>query len=563
MPRTHWALWCCLAASSCYSGRWADSAQGVDTDADGQGVSDGTGGSDEGGTADDPSPVDGDAEATRLWRLSASQYERTVEVALGVEVHLPRIAVTSRMEDFVNYAEGSGVDSVFFAKLEEDLFTLATENLDTIAAQLPCAIDSLDEACLTEFLGPFVRQAHRTDTTPLEPYVALYAGLAPGQGNRDAFASVLVAVLLSPKAFFRTELGADDAEAGVELTSFELAENLAYTVWNGPPDDELFAAAQDGSIRDPEVFAEQLDRMLESPDGNRGMVEFLSQWLGLAGLLSLEKDPIAFPEFDPDLRASMLQETLDLFEYVLDQEGADFRTLLTTQKSFADDRLAGLYGVAPSPVSGGMIDLPPSERRGVFTHPSVIVAMSDAAGTAAMYRGKALLNRVICSALPPRPAGVEPTPPPGIPEDATTRQKFETLEDTAPCNSCHISMHPFSFAMEQYDPIGRFRDTQNDKPIDPSGQLSVASSPDPITFADMRELVDDLAERPEVYDCLVTQGIRYTFGRTESELDDESFMKMSAAFRETRNIRELFRELVITAAFRNRMKVEENECFSP
>lgn len=557
------ALACCLVSSGCYSGFSAEVAPALETGGDGGNPgSDGDDTSDDGdGTDDTDEPADAELDPTRVWRLSASQYERTVAGALGIDVDLSRIAWTSRTDDFINYANAVGVDDVFFASLEEDLFAVASENIDTIGGQLPCGLEALDEACLSEFLGPFLRKAHRTDATPPEPYLDLYANLQPIQGSRDAFASVLVAALLSPKAFFRTQLGGDGED--VTMTSYELAEYLAYMVWNGPPDDQLLAAAADGSLADRDAFAAELDRMLADPEGNRGMIEFLSQWLGLTGLRGMEKNPTAFPEFDEAMRASMHTSTLELFEYVLDEHDADFRTLLTTNVSFVDERLAGLYGVEASAMDGMPVELPPDERRGIFTHPAVVVAMSDAGGTAVIYRGKALLNRMLCQDLPPRPAGVEPTPPAGIPDDATTREKLQSLEETAPCNSCHIPMHPFSFAMEQYDGVGRFRTLENDQTIDPSGQVLLATSPEPIVFGDVRALIDSLADRPEIYDCLVKQGVRYTQGRREDSADDDDIARLSETFRETPNIRALFRDLVISAAFRTRAKENDDACITP
>ncbi len=559
------AIVCSLACGGCYQGLSADVPPAFETGADSGNP--GSGGGNDSGDGDDSDgdggddPEQSELDPTRVWRLSASQYERTVEGALGIDVDLPRIAYLSRTDDFINYADGTGVDDVFFASLEEDLFTLASDNLDTVAAGLACPVESLDEACLADFLGPFILRAHRTDATPSEPYLQLYTSLVDTQGPRDAFASVLVAVLLSPKAFFRTQLGDDGDEVG--LSPYELAEYLSYMVWNGPPDQALLDAAVDGSLSDPDVFTAELDRMLASPEGNRGMVEFLSQWLGLTGLQGMEKNPTAFPEFDEAMRASMMESTLELFEYVLDDEDADFRTLLTTNLSFADERLAGLYGVEAPAFDGMPVELPPEQRRGIFTHPAVVVAMSDAGGTAVIYRGKALLNRMLCQDLPPRPAGVEPEPPAGIPDDATTREKLESIEEMSPCDSCHISMHPFSFAMEQYDGVGRFRDLENGRPIDPTGQLLLATSPEPIAFNDIRELIDILAERPEIYDCLVRQGIRYTAGRREDKIDDDVFDQLSNRFRETPDIRALFRDLVIDAAFRNRAKENDDACLTP
>jgi hypothetical protein len=51
--------------------------------------------------------------------------------------------------------------------------------------------------------------------------------------------------------------------------------------------------------------------------------------------------------------------------------------------------------------------------------------------------------------------------------DLTMRQKILELTRPQACQSCHTVINPLGFSLEQYDAVGRFRTTENEKPIDP------------------------------------------------------------------------------------------------
>ncbi len=492
----------------------------------------------------------------RLWRVSPTQYRRVLEAALGEPVEIEGFAFT-KSEGFPNH-DASPVDDVLFATLEEQVSALVDAHAPYLESRLTCDVGALDRACLGAFLDDLLPVVQRTHAYDRETYLALFDTLRAELSRAESLRAVVTAVLIAPKTLFRTELGPpDDPATGVvTLSADELAEALALTLWNGPPDAELLDRAADGLLLDDEVYRSEVERLLADPRGTVGMRELVLEWAGLTGLETMEKNTDLFPEFGPELRASMIAETSRFVDHVLTERDADFGALLTMQESFVDARLAELYGLDATTVDpDALTPLPSGERRGLFTQASVISAMSEPTLTGVVYRGKVLLRRLLCRELEPPPDIVIPNLDDITDETATTRDRLETLESMEPCGTCHRVLHPPAFAMESYDAIGRFRTTENGSAIDPSGALTgTQMTGEP--FRDAPELFEHLAESPEVHQCFVRQAFRYVFGRREADGDDPTLRAAFASFRDRRDIRRLVEDIVLSPSFRQRTRSE-------
>jgi hypothetical protein len=98
----------------------------------------------------------------------------------------------------------------------------------------------------------------------------------------------------------------------------------------------------------------------------------------------------------------------------------------------------------------------------------------------------------------------------------TAREKFIAHTTNPACAACHSLFDGVGYAMEQYDPIGRFRTMDKTKKIDSSGTLPLGSSN--LQFANFIDLIDQVAKRPEVYQCLASQYHAYATGRAPSSI---------------------------------------------
>jgi hypothetical protein len=118
-----------------------------------------------------------------------------------------------------------------------------------------------------------------------------------------------------------------------------------------------------------------------------------------------------------------------------------------------------------------------------------------------------------------------PPPPPNVPslkEDAsaktmTMRQRMEEHRANPSCAACHRIMDPLGFSLENFDGIGRWRDSAapGTGPIDASGVL-----PDGTPFdgpAGLRDIL--LSKRDQFVETFTERLLTYALGRGLEEYD--------------------------------------------
>ena len=131
--------------------------------------------------------------------------------------------------------------------------------------------------------------------------------------------------------------------------------------------------------------------------------------------------------------------------------------------------------------------------------------------TDAVARGRFLREVLLCQQLPEPPANLNVVPPP--PDGKRNmRERLARHSADPTCAACHKLMDPLGLAFESYDGIGRYRTTDVGKPIDTAGTLTGAA-PEGATFANGLELLELLADSPDVAACFVKTAFRYGHGR--------------------------------------------------
>jgi hypothetical protein len=56
--------------------------------------------------------------------------------------------------------------------------------------------------------------------------------------------------------------------------------------------------------------------------------------------------------------------------------------------------------------------------------------------------------------------------------NGSTRERHEEHDRDPACRSCHVQIDPIGFGLENYDGLGRWRDTEKGKAVDATGQVS-------------------------------------------------------------------------------------------
>jgi hypothetical protein len=466
-----------------------------------------------------------DLPPARVWRLTQAQLRNTVQDLFGFSaVAVEALPAESRLEGYANHAGGLGVPPLLMDHLNTLSEEIAGGVLRRSGQLLPCALSDLGRgSCLRDFLTRFGRRVWRRPLTGAEMarltgvYHTAAEATDPGNGLRI----LLKALLLSPNFLFRSELGSAGPGPGgsVQLGDYELASALSYLLWDSTPDETLLELAAAGRLRDPAVRRQQAQRMLAaSGRAAPTFAAFVKQWLKIEDLPRIRKDRKQFPMYR-DVAGDLLEENRRFVDSVAFEPGGDrrLRTLLTAPTTFVNARTAAIYGIPPVEGNGlRPAKLDPTERRGILTQGAFLAAHASSDTPNLVGRGSFVREQVLCGEVPPPPDDFK-FDEAKITEDMTAREKF-TLHTTNPfCSRCHALFDGIGFALESYDAIGRFRRTDKDKPIDPSGTLKLPGRED-LRFANFIELVERLADLPETGNCFSLQYLSYATGRRPGEV---------------------------------------------
>jgi len=322
-----------------------------------------------------------------------------------------------------------------------------------------------DPAAASEtVIQEFASQAFRRPVSPIEVerYVRLARrGLDDGLAFGDAMRVAFRAMIASPRFLFLDE-------SPGPLDDWALACRLSYFLWSTEPDEALRTLAARGELSRPETLRTQVDRMLDSPRARAFVENFVGQWLDLRQIDFTRPDRKLYPEFDDLLKASMVGETHAFFEELL-RTDAPLASLIHSDFLMLNRCLAEHYGI--SGVVGEEIrrvPLPPgSHRGGVLTQASVLKVTANGTVSSPVLRGAWVLKRLLGEPPAPPPANV-PAFEPDTRGTSTVREQLARHRNQAACASCHASIDPPGFALENFDVIGGWRDRYRSEKGDPA-----------------------------------------------------------------------------------------------
>ena len=505
---------------------------------------------------------------TPIRRLTRFEYNNTVRDLLGDTTNPADVLPPEEeVAGFNNQAAALTTSDLLieqYMKVAEDVSARAVGNLSTI---LPCdpAADG-EDACALTFVETFGRRAFRRPLTDDEVtrYKALYdwaVGDADLGRFEDGIQVVIEAALQSPSFLYRAELGAETPVEGdiVPFTSWEMATKLSYMLWNSMPDDQLFAAAERDELRTTEQIAAQATRMLEDEKARDLIRNFHTQWLLLTHLDSVTKDTGVYPDFRDSLRPLWKEEIQRFVEHVILEGDGSLQTLLTADYSFMNEELASFYGDdVLETVTGSdfrRVDLDPGRRAGLLTSAGLMATHANLNQSSPVFRGKFVREQLMCDTLPlpPNDLVIEP---PELDPTKTTKEQFEEIGANPACAGCHSLMNPIGFIFEHYDGVGQWRDEQNGKTIDATGDV-VATEDIDGTYDGGVELSYALAESAQVRECVTSQWFRFAYNRTVTPEDSCSIEQLNQVFSDSGyDIKSLLVALTQTNAFLYRRTVD-------
>lgn len=379
----------------------------------------------------------------------------------------------------VYYFSDEQLAQIITPKQRNDLAAMKKDWKYVSPAKLPPGLVKEYDQALVDHLLQFTTKTWRRplDVEEKTALTVLYEdGITKGLDRESAAREVVVRVLVSPHFLFKAETLPLERTSmtgdALPLSSWELASRLSYFLWSSLPDWELRKVAADSTLLKPEVLAAQVQRMLKDPRSSALAEEFAGQWLKFNGFEEHTGiDHKKYPEMNSAIQSDMYQEAIEFFTHLF-REDRPVMSIVTGESTFLNERLAAFYGI-PGVTGNEFREVKVREhhRGGLLGMGAILTETSRPNRTSPVLRGQYLYDVVLGFSSPP--------PPPNVPKLKETSLKPASLreallqhrEDKA-CAVCHDRIDPLGFALEAFDPLGRFRTTdESGEKIDNTGSL--------------------------------------------------------------------------------------------
>ena len=379
----------------------------------------------------------------------------------------------------------------------------------------------LSDEKMRKHLERFLALAYRrpVESTEIERILGvIHVRQAAGKSDLEAYGDGIKTALCSPNFLYWNEDPWSALESTTDsspLSDLSLASRLSAFLWSSMPDEQLMQTALDGQLAQASYLEAQVDRMLADSRSSAFVEDFLDSWLTLRDLGATPPDRNDFRSFyHYDLGAAMRQETELFTRYLLD-ENLSILNFLDSDFTFVNKRLAEHYDLqVPEELKSDAfrfrkVGLPDGRRGGLLGQASVLTVTANGIDTSPVVRGVWLLENILGTPPAPPPPDVEPLDP-DVRGAKTIRDQLEKHRQTPSCYECHRRIDPLGFALENYDPIGGWRESYGrGARIDASGALPGGKTFEGI--ADLKPLL--MARKNQFAKALTEKLLAYSLGR--------------------------------------------------
>ena len=420
-----------------------------------------------------------------------------------------------------------------------DASSLSDDEMPNVLAELAPRLfrRSVDGSIVEDYLQ-FYQAARRQDESPLQ-----------------AFKLTVKAMMASPHFLYHVETGG-------KTDAFALANRLSYFLWRSIPDAELLELAQSGRLAQEDQLTHQVDRMLADAKSERFVKDFVGQWLNINQVGEMQPDGNLYPDYDPELERSMVEETRSFVREILHKD-LNLINLIDSDWLMLNARMAKHYGIAG--VQGNhfrrvSLDKSTTVRGGLLTHASILNITSNGTTTSPVVRGVWVMERLLGMPAPPPPPDV-PAIEPDIRGASTIQEQLARHRSIAQCASCHRKIDPYGFALENFDVIGGWRENyrgleptanpNRPKLVDGPAVISADTMPRRGEFHDFREFRKLLRQDQELVSKNVARQLAtFALGRGMDFADEELLEAIVAKTKSgSGGLKTMIRELVTSKLF--------------
>jgi hypothetical protein len=385
-----------------------------------------------------------------------------------------------------------------------------------------------EEKCAATILSTLMRRAYRRPVAKAdvdEPMTFYRKGRAAGDFD-SGIAMAVSAVLTNPEFLFRVESDPKKVAAGgaYRVSDLELASRLSFFLWSSIPDDELLDVAVRGKLSQPGELERQARRMLADQRSFNLATNFAGQWLRLRNVDAVAPSANLFRDFDDNLRQAFREETELFFDSVL-REDRSVTTFIKSDYTFLNERLAKHYGIPD--VYGTRfrrVTLTPENRRGgLLRQGSVLSVTSYATRTSPVLRGVLVLKNIIGAPPPPPPPNVPALDESTVSANLPMRERLAAHRKSAICASCHNTIDPVGFSLENFNAVGQWRDIEVEgAPVNATGAVPGGGE-----FRGIDGLENALLARPDLFVSTLTENLlTFALGRGVEYYDAPAVRKI-------------------------------------
>ncbi|MCE9534469.1 MAG: DUF1588 domain-containing protein, partial [Planctomycetes bacterium] len=353
--------------------------------------------------------------------------------------------------------------------------------------------------------------------------------------------------------------GKPDEYGRVMMTPREIAEAISYAITDLPPDNRLMETLRYGKLKTRDDVRREVQRLLTDDRKVENVLmirfpilRFFREYFGYDTAPQVFKD---MELLNPEIRHALVVDTDRLVLDIFYQDKNVLEELLTTNKSYvassfirsvplreikkkggthpfgSKNHLNEVYNLEPEKWSEEQpMTFPATERAGILTQPSWLIAHSTNDSNHAIHRGKWIRERLLGGAIPDTPITVDAQ----LPEEPEKplRERMRVTRE-ASCIKCHQRMDPLGLPFEMYDDWGRFRTKELGQPVDTTGAIKF--SPDEKLeglVVNAIDMIKKLAKSEHVHQVFVRHAFRYWMGRNETIEDAPTLQAAYKAYKD-------------------------------
>ncbi len=505
------------------------------------------------------------APSSRLVRLNNQQWENTVQDLLrlpaplglsGAFVAPPLVSAFDTNGGALTVDVNNRLD---FQTAAEAVAKQVAHDPKLLAMVAPTSASG-DRA--TNFIQTFGQRAFRRPLVDADTarYKTLFDKgamlLASGDAFVDGVELVLRAMLQSAHFLYRVESSTAVVGGHIPLTDYEIASRLSYSLANTMPDDAMFSDAAAHKLQTRDAVVAQAQRLISSPAGKATLGNFNYQLMHLQNYDQISKDAMKAPAFTADIGGQLKQEVLSFTDDVVFGQDKGITELLTAPYTFANSKVAKVYGLPSSTPAAGdpfmKVSLDPMQRAGLLTQAGFLASNAQEQTPSIIVRGVQIAKDLLCVPIGEPPA----TRPelPAIDPTSTNRKRVATLTMNPPCSACHTTViNPLGFAFEHLDGYAQFRAQENGQAIDATGTYSIDGKD--VSYNGALELIKAIANSQQAQDCYASHLIEYLYGRDVdlgNDADKSLIARAGVRAKANPSTKNLIVNLVATDAFLTR-----------